>query len=137
MGKPPCQFTISSDPIPAFTGGGLDPSGATGADLQFLGTVRGEEDGRPISGIEYSAYLPMAEKMLSRLRVDAEEKFGPHPVSIHHRLGFVRAGEPSILIRVATKHSAPAFQICAWYLNAIKTSVPIWKKPIFADTAKG
>ncbi len=132
MGNPRCQFTISHDPIPAPAGGGFDPSGATGADVQFLGTVRGEEGGRAISGIEYTAYLPMAEKLLANLRAEAEDKFGPHPVRIHHRLGFVPAGEPSIVIRVATKHSPLAFEICAWYLRAIKTTVPIWKDPVFA-----
>jgi molybdopterin synthase catalytic subunit len=53
-------------------------------------------------------------------------------VEIQHRLGFVTNNEPSIIIRVKTRHSAEAFDLCRWYLKEIKTTVPIWKKPIFA-----
>jgi molybdopterin synthase catalytic subunit len=45
----------------------------------------------------------------------------------------VAAEEPSIVIRVRTKHSAEAFDLCRWYLKAIKTRVPIWKKPVFIN----
>jgi molybdopterin synthase catalytic subunit len=103
-----------------------------GADVQFLGTVRGEEDGRLITGIEYSVYLPMAEKTLQDLCERAQREHGQHRVEIQHRLGFVAACEPSIVIRVKTRHSAEAFDLCRWYLKEVKTSVPIWKKPVFA-----
>jgi molybdopterin synthase catalytic subunit len=105
-----------------------------GAECQFLGTVRGEEDGRPIAGIEYTAYRPMADQELEQLCERGLAKQGPHRVEIEHRLGFVAACEPSILIRVKTKHSAAAFDLCHWYLKEIKTHVPIWKKPIFTET---
>lgn len=104
-----------------------------GAETQFLGTVRGEEDGKPISGIDYSAYLPMAEKMMRELVERGEREHGPHRVFIQHRLGFVAAEQPSIIIKVRTKHSAEAFDLCRWYLKEIKTCVPIWKKPVFAN----
>ena len=103
-----------------------------GAECQFLGTVRGEEDGKPITGIEYSAYRPMADKELETLCERAQKEQGPHRVEIQHRLGFVANCEPSIVIRVKTKHSGLSFDLCRWYLKEIKTSVPIWKKPVFA-----
>ena len=104
-----------------------------GAEAQFLGVVRGMEDGRTISGIDYSAYLPMAEKTLQELVERGQREHGPHRVFIQHRLGFVAAEQPSIVIRVRTKHSAESFELCHWYLRQIKTSVPIWKKPVFAE----
>ena len=104
-----------------------------GAEVQFLGVVRGEEDGKVISGIEYSAYLPMAEKMLRELADRGAREHGPHRLFIQHRLGFVAAEQPSIVIRVRTKHSAEAFDLCRWYLKEIKTCVPIWKKPMFEN----
>lgn len=120
---------LSNDPIV--------PSAATfadgeGAECQFLGTVRGEEDGRPITGIEYSAYRPMADAELEKLCERAQSEHGPHRVEIQHRLGFVPAREPSIIIRVKTKHSGLSFDLCRWYLKEIKTGVPIWKKPVWA-----
>jgi molybdopterin synthase catalytic subunit len=105
-----------------------------GAECQFLGVVRGEEDGRPITGIDYSAYRPMADRELEKLCVRAQQEQGPHRVEIQHRLGFVPECEPSIVIRVKTRHSAASFDLCRWYLKEIKTTVPIWKKPVFRAT---
>ena len=104
-----------------------------GAEAQFLGVVRGIEDDKTISGIDYSAYLPMAEKMLQDLVARGQREHGPHRVFIQHRLGFVAAEQPSIVIRVCTKHSAESFELCRWYLKEIKTHVPIWKRAVFVD----
>ena len=129
MAADSATFLLSPEPItpdaPSFAPG-------EGAEVQFLGVVRGEEDGKPISGIDYTAYLPMAEKMLRELIGRGEHDHGAHRVFIQHRLGFVANEEPSIIIRVQTRHSAEAFDICRWYLKEIKTSVPIWKKAVFA-----
>lgn len=122
------SFRLSSDPIlpeaPHF-------ESEEGAEVQFLGTVRGTEDGKTILGIDYSVYLPMAEKTLTDLLANGRAQHGPHRIFIQHRLGFVAALEPSLLLRVHTKHSAAAFEICQWYLKEIKTTVPIWKKPVW------
>lgn len=123
-------FVLSSDPIltdaPPF-----EPE--EGAEARFLGVVRSLEQGRVISGIDYSAYVPMAEKTLAALIASGQARRGAHQVFIQHRLGFVPAQEPSLLLRVRAKHSAEAFELCQWYLREIKTKVPIWKKPVWAD----
>lgn len=126
---PGFSFRLSNDPIPQ---GATVFADGEGADVQFLGTVRGEEEGRAITGIEYSVYQPMADKELEKLCERGQREHGTHRVEIQHRLGFVPACEPSIVIRVKTKHSAAAFEVCHWYLKEVKTSVPIWKKPVFA-----
>lgn len=126
----PPVFILNEEPIqPAQT----VFKGGEGAEVKFLGIVRGEEDGRPISGIDYTAYRPMAEKMLRKLVERGEREHGLHAVFIQHRLGFVAAEVPSILIQVRTKHSAEAFDLCRWYLKEIKTCVPIWKRAVFVD----
>ena len=99
-----------------------------GAEVQFLGVVRGTENGQPILGIDYSVYRPMAEKMLHELVARGAAEHGVHRVFLQHRLGFVAAEVPSIIIRVWTKHSAEAFDLCRWYLKEVKTTVPIWKR---------
>ena len=103
-----------------------------GAEAQFIGAVRRSESGAALSGIDYTAYLPMAKKMLAEVAATALEQHGKHRVFIQHRLGFVAVGDASILIRVWSKHSAQAFDLCRWYLKEIKTRVPIWKNPILA-----
>lgn len=121
---------ISEEPIIA---GPSDFADGEGAEAQFLGVVRGEEAGKPINGIEYNAYRPMADNELAALCERAQSEHGAHRMEIRHRLGFVPAKEPSIIIRVWTKHSALSFDLCRWYLKEIKTSVPIWKKPVFSE----
>ena len=103
-----------------------------GAELCFTGVVRGLEQGSPIHGICYTAYLPMAQ---GRLRALAEETAADHPqalIYIHHTLGEVAAGQASILLAVATPHSAEAFAVSQTLLRRLKLEVPIWKKPIEA-----
>jgi molybdopterin synthase catalytic subunit len=123
------SFVLSEDPIVA-EAHSFEKN--EGAEVQFLGVVRGAEDGQPIRGIDYSVYRPMAEKMLAELCERGTREHGPHRVFLQHRLGFVAAEEPSIIIRVQTKHSAEAFDLCRRYLKEVKTTVPIWKRAVFA-----
>lgn len=126
---PHTMITISDAPVP-------DPpalnSGEWGADIAFLGRVRDTEDGRAITGIDYTAYPDMALRVLEEIAAAMRAEHGPHPVRIHHRTGFVPAGEPSILIATGARHSAEAMVLCAEYLRRIKTLAPIWKRPVFA-----
>ena len=103
-----------------------------GADFRFLGVVRGLEDGREITGIDYSCYQTMAEGKLRELCEEMTAENLEHRVLIHHRIGFVAAGVPSIVIRVQTPHSKEGFELGREYLARVKTTVPIWKKPVFA-----
>lgn len=126
--------SLGAQSIPDFEAG-LAPSSEHGADLRFHGVVRDREDDRPISGIDYTAYRPMADRELESVIAAMALEFPDHRAAIHHRLGFVPVGEASILIRVQTAHSAAAFDLCREYLRRIKTTVPIWKRPVFASEA--
>ncbi len=119
---------ISSDPV--------DPPPAHqdsehGAVLTFLGVVRAVEEGRPLLGLRYTCHPALAEKCLHQLSADALKHFGRHHLYVHHRIGFVPSGEPSLLLQVATRHSHEAFALSNHYLAAIKTGIPIWKEPVF------
>lgn len=109
----------------------LTPSTVHGADLRFHGVVRDLEEGRSLAGIEYSHYEAMALRELNRIGEAMGQDFPEHLAHVHHVIGYVPAGEASILIRVQTAHSAEAFEICREYLKRIKTTVPIWKRPVF------
>ncbi len=123
------MVTLSSDPVPPAP---ALASGEWGADLAFLGRVRDSEDGRRITGIEYTAYSEMALRIMEEIAAAMQAEHGPHPVRIHHCTGFVPAGEPSLLIATGARHSAAAFALCAEYLRRIKSTVPVWKRPVFA-----
>lgn len=124
--------SISEEAVPAVEKS-LAPSTVHGADIRFHGVVRDLEEGRPISGIDYSQYEKMALRELEKIGAAMTEENLAHLTFVHHRVGFVPAGEASLLIRVQTAHSAEAFELCREYLKRIKTTVPIWKKPIFSE----
>ena len=104
-----------------------------GADLRFHGVVRDTEDGRRISGIDYSFYEGMALKELNRIGEAMTAEYPDHLALVHHKVGFVPAGEASIVIRVQTAHSAEGFEISREYLRRIKQTVPIWKQPVWVE----
>ena len=58
----------------------------------------------------------------------AVERFHLKQLVLHHRIGFVRVGEPSLFLRVATGRRAAAFEASKWIVDELKKKVPIWKK---------
>lgn len=112
---------------------GFDPefSDRDGALVDFFGVVRATENGRPIDGIEYQAFVEMAEIELRRIAESVQRDFSLGLVLIHHRIGFVAAGEPSLFVRVTAPHRDTAFAGCQSIIEQLKARVPIWKHPAF------
>jgi molybdopterin synthase catalytic subunit len=104
-----------------------------GATVEFWGVVRKLEAGREIEGIEYEAHREMAAHQLQRIAEQACEKFGLKQVIVHHRIGFIAVGEPSLFLRVASPHRGDGFRASEWIVDELKNSVPIWKRPRFKD----
>ena len=102
-----------------------------GAMVDFWGVVRRLEDGREIEGIEYEAHREMAEHQLRQIAEQAAENFRLRVVIVHHRVGFIAVGEPSLFLRVATPHRSEAFRASQWIVDELKKKVPIWKRPKF------
>jgi len=71
----------------------------------------------------------MAEHQLRQIAGEAAEKFPLQLVIIHHRIGFIAVGEPSLFLRVAAPHRSEAFRASQWIVNELKKRVPIWKRP--------
>ena len=132
MASPHFVYSVSTRPV-AEVEAELPPSTRHGADLRFHGVVRDLEEGRLLAGIDYSHYEAMALKELGRIGEAMQREHPGHLALVHHVIGYVPAGVASILIRVQTAHSAEAFELCREYLRRIKTTVPIWKRPVFVD----
>jgi molybdopterin synthase catalytic subunit len=105
-----------------------------GAVLTFLGQVRVSSRGREVAYLEYNAYVPMAEKMMSRIASEAVERWGVE-IAVEHRIGRIELGEPSIAICVGSPHRGPAFDACRFCIDTLKENVPIWKKEVCPDGA--
>lgn len=106
---------------------------ASGASTLFVGTVRRTNLDREVTGIDYSAYAPMAEKELAAIAAEAAVQFGTTRIVVEHRIGTLALGEASIVIAVSHARRAPAMEAQRFLIEEIKQRVPIWKREHYAD----
>ena len=108
-------------------------SQANGATVLFLGTVRDVNDGRSVTGIEYTAYRGMAERELRQILEETAARFGTGNLVVEHRLGPLGLGDCSVGIAVAHPRRAQAFDAARHVLEELKRRLPIWKREQYAD----
>ena len=125
------SLTITSEPIneaALIAGRGL--SGGMGAIVNFLGVVRGEEDGKSISAISYEAFENMVTHQFNLLFDEMAKRWPVESVRLVHRIGVVKVNEPSLWVEVIAPHRGEAFAAGQWLIDEMKRVVPIWKKPV-------
>lgn len=105
-------------------------SGGMGAVIYFLGVVRGTEGGAAISAIEYEAFQRMVEHQFNLLFDEMQKRWPIESVRLVHRVGVVKANEPSLWVEVIAPHRGEAFAACQWLIDEMKRVVPIWKKAV-------
>jgi molybdopterin synthase catalytic subunit len=125
-----CEIRITREPLNA---GHLNFSQNEGAVVDFFGVVRAIENDRLIDGIEYEAFEAMAERQLVLIAEEARDRYRLASVMIHHRIGYVRAGEASLFVRVTSRHRRAAFEGNCQIIERLKQTVPIWKHPVYAN----
>lgn len=103
---------------------------SSGAVVLFGGTVRDHAEGRPqVVELEYEAYTEAVEPRLRRIAEKALAGGGGlDRLVIWHRTGILQVGEYSVLVAVSAAHRADAFEAARLCIDAVKTSVPIWKR---------
>jgi molybdopterin synthase catalytic subunit len=104
---------------------------AAGAVASFLGTVRNRSRDRDVLYLEYEAYEGMAEETMAELARELSERHDLLAVAIHHRVGRVEIGEPSVAIAVSSRHRAAALAACKEAIDTLKQTVPLWKKEVY------
>jgi len=104
---------------------------SAGAIATFTGTVRRESRGRTVLYLEYEAYAEMAEDVMSQLAAEVQERHELWAVAIHHRVGRVEIGEPSVVIAVSAAHREAALAACKEAIDTLKQTVPLWKKEVY------
>ena len=107
-----------------------------GAVTVFLGCVRNVNDGRPVTGIEYSAYRSMAEREMTAIVREADQQFGVSRVVLEHRLGTLGLGDVSVAVVAAHAHRTPALDAMRYVIEQLKRRVPIWKLEHYVDGAR-
>lgn len=104
-----------------------------GAIVTFTGTVRDHARGQGVTALDYEAYAPAAEKMLTRIGEEIAERWPGVRTAITHRTGLLRPGETSVVIACSSAHRGEAFAAASFAIERIKEIVPIWKKEHYAD----
>ena len=104
---------------------------SAGAIATFTGTVRRESRGRTVLYLEYEAYAEMAEGVMTQLAAELQDRHELWAVAIHHRVGRVEIGEPSVVIAVSAAHREPALAACKEAIDTLKETVPLWKKEFY------
>jgi molybdopterin synthase catalytic subunit len=108
-------------------------SARNGASVLFVGTVREENGGRPVMGIEYAAYEPMAVRELEAIVTECCGWFGTDHVVAEHRIGYLAIGEASVAIAAAHPHRKQAYDASRFVIEQIKLRLPVWKREAYVD----
>ncbi|HEV8409994.1 MAG TPA: molybdenum cofactor biosynthesis protein MoaE [Gemmatimonadaceae bacterium] len=104
-----------------------------GATSLFLGTVRDVNDGRAVTGMEYTAYDAMASRELAKIAGEAAEKFDDVMLVVEHRTGALALGDVSVAIAAAHAHRGHALDATRFVIEQLKKRVPIWKREHYVD----
>ena len=104
---------------------------SAGAIATFIGTVRNRSRDRTVLYLEYEAYEGMAEEVMAELAAELRTRHELSAIAIHHRVGRVEIGEPSVVIAVSSPHRAAALAACKEAIDTLKGTVPLWKKEVY------
>ena len=126
------EFVITAEPLEVGRVVAAVERDEAGGIASFVGTVRRSSRGRDVQFLEYEAFEEMAEPMLRQLAATLTEKHGLSAVAIHHRIGRVEIGEPSVVIAVSAPHRAAALDACREAIDTLKETIPLWKKEVYA-----
>ena len=125
------DFRLSSEPLTLDAVVREVQRDEAGAVASFLGTVRNRSRDRNVLYLEYEAYEGMAEEMMAELAHGLSRRHDLLAVAIHHRVGRVEIGEPSVAIAVSSPHRAAALAACKEAIDTLKGTVPLWKKEVY------
>ena len=131
------RFRISAEAIDTQTlRASLEAHGA-GACVCFEGWVRDNHLGRAVRGLEYEAYVELAQSEGERVLAEATEQFDLIAAGCVHRVGTLALGEIAVWVGVSAGHRDAAFAACRYVIDEIKQRVPIWKRETYVEGDAG
>lgn len=99
----------------------------------FVGTVRNHHDGKAVKALKYTAYAPVAEKMIRQIEQVIQQKYAVSYVRVIHRIGALDIGEKAIIAIAYAAHRHEAFLACEEAVERVKHEVPVWKEEFYTD----
>jgi len=132
---PEVDIQVLARPLAVDTVDAWIAAAALGGRSLFIGAVRDANLGKAVRGVEYEAFVPMAERVLDTIAREALERFDVERVCVHHRVGALAIGDLAVIVGVGAKHRGPAFDACRYVIDELKGRAPIWKKEHYGDGA--
>jgi molybdopterin synthase catalytic subunit len=129
---PLARFAVLERPLDLLEVVDAVAENSRGGLVTFTGIVRDVSHGRRVLRLEYEAYVPMAERTLTRIGEELGQEHGAL-VAIRHRIGVLSPGESAVVIACSAPHRTPAFRACEAAIERLKRDVPIWKREVFED----
>ncbi|KMQ89153.1 molybdopterin synthase catalytic subunit-like protein [Lasius niger] len=102
-----------------------------GAISNFIGITRDNFENRKVVKLEYEAYESMALKEMINICTKIREQWSVEGIAIYHRIGEVPISKASVVIAVSSPHREESLKAVEYAINALKASVPIWKKEVY------
>lgn len=122
------DFCISTEIDRLSTG-----NAAIGAIASFIGKVRGEAHGQPLTSMALEHYPGMTEAELARIEDEAKTRFSLSASRIIHRVGTLAPGDNIVLVIACSRHRHDAINACDFLMDYLKTHAPFWKKETGSD----
>jgi molybdopterin synthase catalytic subunit/molybdopterin converting factor small subunit len=124
-------FRVTEDPLSLEAVVSEVAHDRAGGIATFTGTVRRQSRGREVTYLEYEAYAEMAEDVMTQLAAELLRRHELCAMAIHHRVGRLEIGEPSVVIAVSAPHRQAALAACREAIDTLKETVPLWKKEVY------
>jgi molybdopterin synthase catalytic subunit len=96
-----------------------------GGVCTFVGEVRG---GNGIEALELMHYEKLTRAGMDELADQALARFELMGISIVHRIGEMRPGEPIVLVSAAASHRRAAIQAVDFAMDHLKSDAWFWKR---------
>lgn len=107
-----------------------------GGSVLFVGTIRNRSGGKRVKGLVYEVYGEMAQRKMRKIQSEVRKRWPVRKLAMVHRYGDLDVGEVSVAVAVSCEHRAEAFEACRYAIDAIKRSLPLWKKEKMAGGAE-
>ncbi len=103
-----------------------------GAISSFIGITRDNFQGKRVLKLSYEGYVPMAERELKKLCLEATQKFSSIArIAIVHILGDCPVGAASVMIFASSPHRREAMDSVQFLIDELKARIPIWKCEVY------
>lgn len=125
---------LADDPLPVAAAADWVVLPRCGAVALFVGTARDHAGDR--TGVERLTYEAYEEQAVPKLAEVAGEVRARWPevgrIAVLHRTGELAIGDAAVVVAVSTPHRGAAFDAARYAIDAVKATVPIWKKESWA-----